>query len=234
MKDRIISASKLSSDKDIINTMIMRSVHERLFNIASLDITLHRNNIKGLPALYNEALQQHTADTRWLIFAHDDVYIDDNHVIDKLNKAHQTHKYDIVGLAGCVDPAIKPYNLWHVMADRTNLRGHVAHPAGVVNNGEQQITVTSFGPTPSRVALIDGLFMAVHVPTVVKTAWKFNENYMFHHYDIASCIDANKHKLRIGVYPINVMHTSPGLKSVEDINWKASNERFLKEYATRQ
>jgi hypothetical protein len=74
--------------------------------------------------------------------------------------------------------------------------------------------------------------MAVHVPSIMKTSWKFNENYTFHHYDLASCIDANRQRLKIGVAPINVIHSSPGLMSVNDAIWSKSNDQFLKEYGT--
>jgi hypothetical protein len=92
--------------------------------------------------------------------------------------------------------------------------------------------VTNFGPTPARVAILDGLFLSVKTKSVKETGWKFNENYKFHHYDIASCIDANKKKLKLGVAPIWVMHNSPGLLSFEDKNFNASQEKFLKEYST--
>jgi hypothetical protein len=49
---------------------------------------------------------------------------------------------------------------------------------------------------------------------------------------MASCIDANRKGLKIGVYPIHVIHQSPGLLSVEDKLWKTSNEKFLQEYAS--
>jgi hypothetical protein len=91
--------------------------------------------------------------------------------------------------------------------------------------------MTAFGPTPSRVALIDGLFMAIHLPSILDKGWRFNENYTFHHYDLASCIDANRKGLKIGVYPIHVIHQSPGLLSMEDKLWKDSNQKFLQEYA---
>jgi hypothetical protein len=69
-----------------------------------------------------------------------------------------------------------------------NLRGAVAHPC----NDHGQIFMTSFGPTPARVAILDGLFMSINTKRAKQVDWKFNENYNFHHYDIASCIDANK------------------------------------------
>ena len=224
MIDRIVSATRASTPEDINKLPLVRSIEERLFGG---EYDLMTNNTRGLPVVYNEALAKwKDHDARWLVFVHDDVYIDDAHVFNKLDDVHAQHGFNIIGLAGCKDPTIKSHNLWHVMAPRDKLFGYASHPAGQPG----QIQVSSFGPSPARVALIDGLFMAVHVPSISKTSWKFNENYTFHHYDLASCIDANRQRLKIGVAPINVIHSSPGLMSVNDATWSKSNDQFLKEY----
>ena len=41
---------------------------------------------------------------------------------------------------------------------------------------------------------------------------------------------ANAKKLKLGVYPINVIHGSPGLQSFDD-SFKASEDAFMQEYA---
>ena len=80
--------------------------------------------------------------------------------------------------------------------------------------------------------MIDGLFMAVNVKTALKTGWQFNDNFSFHHYDLASCIDANKLSLRIGVIPINVIHVSKGLSNVNDPMFQRSQDVFMKMYGS--
>lgn len=190
-----------------------------------LDITW--DNTEGMSVVYNRKIQQYKdSGVEFIVCVHDDVYIDDLKLYEKLKLAKEKLGYDIVGLAGGLNPRLTNPALWHIMTDRNQQRGEVAHPAG---NNNQTMT-TAFGPTPSRVAIADGLFLALHAPSVGKTDWKFNENYTFHHYDIASCIDANRAKLKIGVYPIHVIHSSPGLLSMHDEAWSKSNEKFLKEY----
>lgn len=218
----IVACTRSVTDQEVEQLPIVKSYNDCLR--LSCELKLIRGNRQGLSAAYNNAMNIISDD--WVVFVHDDVYIDDCRLRDKLVQARDDHGFDVVGLAGCINPSIKAHNLWHVMADRKDLRGQVAHPAG----SKGQIMTTAFGPTPSRVTMIDGLFMAVHVESIKSTGWKFNENYTFHHYDLSSCIDANRQKLKIGVYPINVIHSSPGLKSLEDTTWKNSNERFLKEY----
>ena len=90
--------------------------------------------------------------------------------------------------------------------------------------------MTVFGPTPSRVAIIDGLFIAVKLKNVLDVGWKFNENFSFHHYDISSCLDANKLKLKVGVVPINVVHDSPGLSDYNNKSYQESEKKFLQLY----
>lgn len=229
MKTVIVSCTQTTTTEEISKLEIVKSFERNLKS--TCDFSLVTNNKQGLPKVYNEFLSRHRdKDTEWLVFVHDDVYIDDADLNKKLDKAYNDHQFNIVGLAGCASPTLREHNLWHIMASKENLHGHVAHPIGRSYNNEPQIRVTSFGPTPSRVTIVDGLFIAVHIPSTRDSGWKFNENYRFHHYDISSCIDANRAKLKIGVYPINVMHLSPGLRSLEDAAWSSSNIKFLKEY----
>jgi hypothetical protein len=202
--------------------------YKSLSRLNDIDVYYDANNKEGLSVMYNSILKEHTNDFDYIVFLHDDVYVDDLGVCEKLIKAHT--QFDIVGLAGGVNPTIKAPALWHLMCggfQSSNLHGAVSHPCS-----KDQIMVTNFGPTPARVAILDGLFLSVKTKSVKETGWKFNENYNFHHYDIASCIDANKKKLKLGVAPIWVMHNSPGLLSFEDKNFNASQEKFLKEYST--
>ena len=90
--------------------------------------------------------------------------------------------------------------------------------------------MTSFGPTPSRVVLVDGLFMAVSLKSALDSDWKFNESFTFHHYDLSSCLDANAKGLKIGVSPINVIHGSPGLRSINETKFIQSEKIFLETY----
>ena len=195
-----------------------------------LDVYFKKNNTEGLSKSYNDFLfSKEAAAYDVVVFCHDDVYIDDLKLQNKLQAAMELG-YDIVGLAGCVMPKIMRPALWHLMAGGfggSNLRGIVNHYQDAEH---KHYFATNFGITPSRVAILDGLFLAVNVSKAKEAGWCFNENYNFHHYDIASCIDANAKKLKLGVYPINVIHGSPGLQSFDD-NYKASEDVFMQEYA---
>lgn len=200
----------------------------RIRNIVTqeFDISFAEKNSTGLSKNYNNFLLENKSKYDYIIFLHDDIIVDDARIFLKLTEYHK--KYDIVGLAGGINAAIKAPALWHLMCGgfgSGNLRGAVAHTLP-----GDKIAMTSFGPTPDRVVVLDGLFLSVNTNTVGD--WKFNENYDFHHYDIASSIDANRKKLKLGVVPIWVIHSSPGLRDINDTSFNASQEKFLKEYSS--
>lgn len=224
MKICIFSCTKGNNEKE---TELYRSCVE----FDELDIFFKKENTDGLSKAYNTFLYSKDADEYdVVIFCHDDLFIDDLKLKSKLEKAFNLG-FDIVGLAGCVNPKIQKPALWHLMAggfQGGNLRGIVGHFA---DEKTDEYFITSFGRTPCRVAILDGLFLAVNVKKAKSVNWKFNENYTFHHYDIASCLDANSKKLKLGVYPIHVMHRSHGLKHFDKL-FNDSEETFLKEYSS--
>ena len=204
-------------------------IYESLAPMKSeVKLKIHFENRKGLPEVYNQYITHNTlARHDIVLFAHDDLYIDDFKLRGKLLSAMDT--FDIVGLAGCIQPIIKKPALWHLMSKRENWRGYVAHPLPDASN---RIAMTSFGPTPARVAIIDGLFIAVNLSQVLGANWKFNTDYTFHHYDIASCLDANKKHLKVGVTPINTIHNSPGLTNYDDESYQLAEQKFLDSYGS--
>lgn len=191
------------------------------------DITLviNANNSIGLSKSYNRQLTaENLIKHDIVLFAHDDVYIDDLKLKGKLYAAIDS--YDIVGLAGSTSATISKPCLWHRMSDPSNWSGSVSHPIA----DDTMQAVTSFGPWPQRCLLLDGLFLAVNLSRVLEAGWSFNENYMYHHYDLSSCLDANKKQLRLGTYPIYVSHSSPGLSDINDMSYQNSEATFYNEY----
>jgi len=192
-----------------------------------VDVVYEENNTEGLSKRYNDLIRTSKNLYEYIVFVHDDVFVDDLNVCQKLIHAHRD--FDIVGLAGGINPVIQKPALWHLMCGGFgggNLRGAVAHPAG-----PEAVAMTSFGSTPARVAILDGLFLSIKVSSIRSKKWQFNENYKFHHYDIASCIDANQKKLKLGVAPIWVVHNSPGLLNINDKMFTDSQETFMREYS---
>lgn len=208
-------------------TLAYQSLNKIYKKSLPFDIFYDTDNKKGLSENYNSIITKYSKSYDFLVFLHDDVIVDDANVCEKLIHAHK--QFDIVGLAGGINPKIIKPALWHLMCggfNSGNLRGAVAHPFQ-----ENQIYVTSFGPTPSRVTILDGLFLSIDTKKIDNVQWKFNENYKFHHYDIASSLDANFKKLKLGVTPLWVIHSSPGLLNPGDTHFLESQEKFIQEYS---
>jgi len=159
------------------------------------DLIVWTENTDSLSVQYNKAKKYYDQYDA-IIFLHDDVFITDAFLIEKLQVAFA--QFDVVGLAGGADISLKSYGLWHMMCDPKTFSG----------------------------LLMDGLFLAVNPKTTKNVNW--DENVMFHHYDLLFCLEANKLKLKLGTAPIYVTHESPGLKGFSE-EFKKS-DAYFKEY----
>ncbi len=227
-KIAIISCSRNKKER----TRLYKSTKD--FSQEEFKVIFHENNNTGLPKTYNKYLTKDVLKYHdILLFIHDDVYIDDPRLFEKLYNGAKY--YDIIGLAGCLNPEITIPSLWHRMANNKDWRGYVFHRLSNKEPDKNElpdlIRCDSFGPTPSRVSIMDGLFMAVVVQKALDANWIFNESFDFHHYDIASCLDACERGLTLGVMPIHVIHDSLGLSDPNDIHFKESEDRFMKLYS---
>jgi hypothetical protein len=157
----------------------------------NIDYHIETNNTKkGLGKFYNECLDKYNNKDA-VIFIHDDVDLINIDLEHQLQNAFK--RFDVVGVAGCINPKIIEKNLWHWMGGtKENLRGIAGHPYD--NSGD--FFVTSFGPTPSRTAIIDGVFMALKMEKIRESNVRFDEQFLFHHYDIDFSLTCNENKLK--------------------------------------
>ena len=193
-----------------------------------LSLYIKTNNTSHLCTIYNEGKRVAIKDKYdVVIFAHDDISIQDTFIKDKLATAFES--YSVVGLAGAVTirPEKKPC-LWHLMSNQDEWRGAVAHKA--VQGGREFYGWSQYGVIPDRVLVIDGLFIACKVKALEDSDVGFDEQIPhggFHHYDMIFCLAANKAGLKTGVAPIWVVHNSPGLLKKDD-EYHDCEDYFLK------
>jgi GT2 family glycosyltransferase len=195
------------------------------------------NNPHGLPYVYNNIIGDLEEDIGYqycfgdniCVFMHDDVEIHDLFFYDKLKKAHET--YDIVGVAGATQQVYSKDRptLWHLNCNKFmwgpgDGRGFISHSHG------NYISSSFFGPTPAETVMVDGCFMSFNMKKVKETGLTFDEDFDFHHYDLSLAIRAKEKGLSIGVYPIYMIHHSPGLKSLDDPKWLESDRKFKEKY----
>ena len=58
--------------------------------------------------------------------------------------------------------------------DVKSLSGAVAHYTG---KDDTECFMTNFGPTPKRVVMLDGLFLAINVKKIQESGIRFDESY---------------------------------------------------------
>jgi GT2 family glycosyltransferase len=221
-----IVACSLSRKPDPCQTKIYNNFKE-INKFSKIDLKLKHNNTKmGLGEYYNQCIEEYAENYDYMLFVHDDVSIINMDLEYQIKKGME--KYDVLGIAGCTSPQIKDVNLWHLMSERANLRGFAGHSCVETNN---EFHITTFGASPSRVAIIDGVFMAVNCKKVLKSNTRFDIKFMFHHYDMDFSLQCNLNKLKIGTWPILIDHSSPGLREFTD-DWKKSNEYFKNKWKT--
>ena len=207
----------------------LQALCEKRYNNTQFDFKIVTDNKRGLPEVYNEYINENNKN-KIVLFVHDDVEIHDLMLVEKLNQS----PWDITGLAGGSEFKITEQNLWHLCTERTTHSGAVTHPSVTFENNQinkipGQYSVTNFGPSPKRCLVVDGLFIAVNIEAALTVDFKFDTRHEFHHYDIASCLLANSKKLKIGTYPISVLHHGVG-DSYLTPEWTQSNKDFIKNW----
>lgn len=213
---RICSATKGRKE----DTLLWKS-NEKFGSPYDIDFVEH--NTTPLPQIYNQFLTD-WAQYDFVALIHDDVSL----LAPNIEQIALDSSYDVIGVAGCLNPTLQQPALWHLMADRKDWRGAVSHYA----EDKRTHNMTSFGPMPSRVALIDGVFMIIQ-RDVIREGIRFDETNPtgWHHYDLDFSLTCNQKHKRVGVSYFPIIHASPGLRSLQDKNFIASQEWFLAKWS---
>ncbi|MDE2447584.1 MAG: hypothetical protein KGO22_01340 [Gammaproteobacteria bacterium] len=223
-KIRIVCATRKSRDDFFTKTALGQSLS--LNRPPAVDVRLFPENVRGLPEVYNSAIGESVRDGVILLFLHDDLHLCDFHWADTLRQGLGV--FDIIGLAGnrrrvagqpswlFLDERLTPDS-------RDNLSGTVGHGRGLPLDA-----VDVFGPAGQAVRLLDGLFLAVRSETLRAKSLRFDERFDFHFYDLDFCRQAERAGLRMGTWPISVVHESSG-SFVNDV-WRRSYETYLEKW----
>jgi|TARA_R100000152_G_C6741967_1_gene165748 hypothetical protein len=182
------------------------------------------NNTDGLASVYNNFLEKYK-DRKYIIFCHDDIFIESVNFYDILKERFEKG-YDVLGLAGGSRLKKEKPLLWHLATKKETHSGIVYHPHEI--NGEVSNLPTIFGHTPKEVAILDGLFLAVKVKSLIDNNVRFDENLTgFHFYDIKFSIDCKKAGLKLSTVNLKVVHKSHGLSDVNNLDWHNSQNYVL-------
>lgn len=223
-KIRVVCATRKDREAFHSQTALGRSL--ALHRPPGVELRLFADNTQGLAAIYNTAIAESTGEREILLFIHDDVHLCDFHWADRLRDGLRA--FDIVGLAGN-RRRVPGQPGWGMLSetlsadDRANVSGTVAHGQGFPPD-----SIDVFGPSGQRVALLDGLFVAVSSETLQSKSLRFDERFDFHFYDLDFCRQAERAGLTLGTWPISVVHESKG-GYVSD-SWRRGYDAYLQKW----
>ncbi len=201
----IISATRLTED-DFQKKSALGMSLQRLSHDARLVAHVAFENSRGLPDVFNERILAQE-DHEILIFVHDDVWLDDYFLVDRVIEGLKS--YDVIGIVGN-RRRVQNQPAWAFIDDKftwddiNNLSGCIAHGSHPFGG------VSVFGPTPADCELLDGVFLAARKSTLMSNEVLFDSCFDFHFYDMDFCRSAREKGLRLGTWPICLTHQSGG------------------------
>jgi GT2 family glycosyltransferase len=163
-------------------------------------------NSEGLPRVFNAQITEANR-SKILLFIHDDVWIDDFLVVDRLLAAMDS--FDVVGVAGNTRRGTRQPTWWLVDEELKVVDEH--HLTGAIGHGPMPcIDLCYYGPSPRACRLLDGVFLAVSCDVLLDRGVAFDARFPFHFYDMDFCRTAEERGLRLGSWPIAITHVSGG------------------------
>ncbi len=223
---RLVTTTRLSRERFWKESLLGQSL--RLFPKALLpELAIVFDNeppkTRGLPDIYNAAIESADKDT-FLLFVHDDVFIHDLYLKQRLSEA--LSHYDVVGLAGSRSSDARQPSWLLAFNDDLDAISWQHDPAIVLSGAVSHVPTTKlcagqhlaspepqlslYGTTPAECHLLDGLFLAVKTWQLKNTCVRFDPVFAFHLYDLDFCQSARKAGLKLGTWPILATHASPG------------------------
>jgi len=190
------------------------------------ELHLFPSNAAGLPHVYNTAIADSASDPAHLVFVHDDVHLLDFHWPTRI--AQGLARFDVIGVAGN-RRRIAGQPAWRFLDDRFT-RDHRENLSGVVAHGRVWPAdyISAYGAPGHEVKLLDGVLLAAPSETLIAKELFFDEAFDFHFYDLDFCRSAELRGLRMGTWPINVMHESDGAFGTP--GWRQGYQRYLSKW----
>ena len=201
----VVSATRMSEDEFWQKSALGLSLL-RLGRDPRLATRLSYENRRGLPDVYNTSISARN-ENEYLVFIHDDVWIDDYYFVDRIIEG--LRHFEVLGVAGNRRRMPRQTSWAFVGADFSwdddaNLTGSIAtgpSPFGAI---------CLFGPVPAECELLDGVFLAARRSVLQAHNVMFDPRFQFHMYDVDFCRTARQQGLRLATWPICMTHQSEG------------------------
>jgi hypothetical protein len=221
----IVSATQRTEADFWESSALGRSLPHHLKHDARLAVNVAFENARGLPEIYNRAIDQ-AEDDEVLVFMHDDVWIDETDAFADILFDGLTH-FDVIGVAG--NRRRLPKQPAWAFIDEKFTRDNPEHLSGRIAHGKNAFgEVTYFGSMPADCELLDGVFIATQKDRLSKKNIRFDSQFDFHFYDLDFCRSARKAGLKLGTWPIKLTHQSPG--NYRSTHWREKSQLYLKKW----
>ena len=222
----IVSATR-SSEGEFLSKSALGISLGRLGNDPRLKAHVAYANAQGLSRIYNSRISADTG-VEALVFIHDDVWIDDYYLADRVLEGLET--YDVIGVAG-TKTYMKGRPGWALLAEASVSEGEAKKDlSGAIASGETPFgQVSFFGLVPSDVEFLDGVFIAARKSSLNEKGVLFDTRFDFHYYDVDFCRAARQRGLRLGTWPICLTHQSAG-GSYGTPKWKEAHRAYMEKW----
>jgi hypothetical protein len=229
---RLVCATRVSAADFPTMTLLGRSLNYFLSHSSEFELRLFPDNKLGLPILYNQAIDEVRDSPRILVFIHDDVHFLD--IFWPATIREGLACFDLIGVVGTKRHYSRQVSwiqylsddgmhVGHIeKADASGAIGHIKKIDSIPDPGQREITpggslayldyqlLSSFGPSRQQVCLLDGVLLACNSDTLIDHHLRFDESFDFHFYDMDLCRQFEKNALRMGTWPISLLHGSYG------------------------
>jgi hypothetical protein len=179
----------------------------RVSAVTKVELSVAAENRRPLAEFFNEAIGL-AAEEDVLVFVHDDVWVDDWQIAARLEEA--LSRFDVVGVAGNTRRVARQ-EAWILHGATRTL--DLPHLSGAVCHGipvEGQMQMSGYGPAPREVKLLDGVFLAARAGRLRVAGVRFDPAFSFHFYDADFCRSCETAGLKMGTWPIALLHRSAG------------------------
>lgn len=226
----IVSCTKENIDNFYDNTPLGKSLTKLKLIYPTLNTLIYTENKSGLSECYNKAINIMLNDDVKIIFIHDDVYINDMFIFEKLEEVFK--EFDIIGVAGSSNFSLNRLPLaWHNSL-RDDWSGGLFHPKVDKSENYNNIYYTDFGSFNKSVACIDGLFIAVKVSSIKEKEVRFDNKFTFDHYDLDFSLSCITKGLKIGTVPVILTHISHG-SGINSERYKKLQDEVIKKWKSK-
>jgi GT2 family glycosyltransferase len=218
---RIVCPTRASPEEFATTTALGRSL--ALYRFPFLQLRLFANGNPGIPVVYNTALRESADDPAILVFIHDDIHLLDFFWPEKIVQGLQS--FDIIGLAG--NKRRVPRQAGWMFLDDKFTRDAPENLSGVVAHGKSwpAAGISYYGATGQECKLMDGLMLAAKSETLLSKNVGFDETFDYHFWDLDFCRQAERQGLRMGTWPMQVMHESGG--NFSGPSWRENYQKYL-------